>query len=51
MSSSTSTIQAQVKQAFNENGINIPYPIQELKMASNQPPMKLICSQKTAAKL
>lgn len=37
MSSSTSTIQAQVKQAFNENGINIPYPIQELKMASNQP--------------
>ena len=37
MSSSTSTIQAQVKQAFNENGINIPYPIQELKMAANQP--------------
>jgi small-conductance mechanosensitive channel len=37
ISSSTSTIQAQVKQAFNANGINIPYPIQELKMAANQP--------------
>ncbi|MFW6744308.1 mechanosensitive ion channel family protein [Acinetobacter pittii] len=39
ISSSTSTIQAQVKQAFNANGINIPYPIQELKMAANQPPL------------
>ncbi len=40
MSSSTSTIQAQVKQAFNENGINIPYPIQELKMASKSATFK-----------
>lgn len=33
--SSTSSIQAQVKKAFNENDIQIPYPIQELKMPSN----------------
>lgn len=32
--SSTSSIQAQVKQAFNAQEINIPYPIQELKMQS-----------------
>lgn len=31
ISSSISNIQAQVKQAFNENDIDIPYPIQELK--------------------
>ncbi len=35
ISSSISNIQAQVKQAFNENDIDIPYPIQELKMVSN----------------
>ncbi|MDU5862536.1 MAG: mechanosensitive ion channel family protein, partial [Acinetobacter sp.] len=39
ISSSTSTIQAEVKQAFNANGINIPYPIQELKMAANHSPL------------
>ncbi|KXO85216.1 transporter [Acinetobacter venetianus] len=33
--SSTSSIQAQVKQAFNAQGINIPYPIQELKVQQN----------------
>ncbi|EKB37271.1 transporter, small conductance mechanosensitive ion channel MscS family protein [Acinetobacter baumannii UH12308] len=37
ISSSISNIQAQVKQAFNENDIDIPYPIQELKMVSNPP--------------
>ena len=38
--SSTSSIQAQVKQAFNAQEINIPYPIQELKVQQNsvQPP-------------
>jgi len=39
ISSSISTIQAEVKQAFNANGINIPYPIQELKMAANHSPL------------
>jgi len=34
--SSTSSIQAQVKQAFNAQDINIPYPIQELKVQANQ---------------
>ncbi len=33
--SSTSSIQAQVKQAFNAQEINIPYPIQELKVQQN----------------
>ena len=32
---SVSDIQEKVKLAFNEQGINIPYPIQELKMTSN----------------
>ena len=32
---STSSIQAQVKQAFNAQGINIPYPIQEFKVQQN----------------
>ncbi|MCH7308108.1 mechanosensitive ion channel family protein [Acinetobacter sp. NIPH 1852] len=34
--SSSSMIQAQVKQAFSAQGINIPYPIQEFKVQSNQ---------------
>ena len=32
---STSSIQALVKQAFNAQGINIPYPIQEFKVQQN----------------
>lgn len=38
MSACVSEIQAAVKQAFNEQGISIPYPTQELKMVSNSSP-------------
>ncbi|MFC3902232.1 Mechanosensitive ion channel [Acinetobacter marinus] len=33
---SASEIQAEVKQAFNQEGVNIPYPIQEMKMSAPQ---------------
>lgn len=38
---SVSEIQEQVKEAFTAQGINIPYPIQELKMASNSAALPL----------
>lgn len=38
---SVSEIQEKVKDAFTEQGINIPYPIQELKMASNSAALPL----------
>ena len=37
ISASISEIQAEVKQAFSANAINIPYPIQELKVHQNAP--------------
>ncbi len=37
IAASVSEVQAEVKQAFNAQSINIPYPIQELKVHQNTP--------------
>lgn len=39
---SVSSMQEKVKNAFTEHGINIPYPIQELKMSANASAVPLV---------